>query len=581
MHEDIRDRLGPFAADHDLIAADLGPRGLDLGALLEQACQGRVEVDGTGLGIERAIVEPGRAELRGADEGNQALPATAVSILRIPQGDTGPPRLDPGLEQVGLVRLADVAQVVGRLHRLVVQPGQLTADPKQSLRGQDLEILAADTVDHPELLRHRLPLRRVGLLGELGPAEPELARGDDLLLEEAALELAGTGLTRGDEPVTRRLRLAKGTDRFSDVTDERVRVQSRLVRPALRGLELRQCLRQRRVAREGDALEFGQGRAGGRCGGRRCGCGRGWSRAIRHLHRRHRRRHGRGRWYSSGHLASEPARSGRRSRPGRPVPVQPRQPSWSCAYPQRDRAKSRSPAHSTAGLIGTRDNPLETQPNGCELPANPIWPIAGETLANPPVLRVVRMILSPHARAHERRHDMTHALIGWLALGMAGQVPASPAVQRPPNFVIIVADDLGYGDLGCYGAKTIATPRLDAMAAGGARFTDFYVAAPFCSPSRASLLTGRYPAQCGVPYVLFPAEHTGLPPAEITLAELLQQRGYATACVGKWHLGWDRTFRPRLPGLRRVLRAAPRQRLDRVARRRAVPADLRARAARR
>jgi len=147
---------------------------------------------------------------------------------------------------------------------------------------------------------------------------------------------------------------------------------------------------------------------------------------------------------------------------------------------------------------------------------------------------------------------MTLALAVWLALGMAGQATASPvespAAQRPPNFVIIVADDLGYGDLGCYGARTIATPRLDAMAAGGARFTDFYMAAPFCSPSRASLLTGRYPAQCGVPYVLFPAEHTGLPPAEITLAELLKEHGYATACIGKWHLGWDRAFRPHLHG---------------------------------
>ena len=146
---------------------------------------------------------------------------------------------------------------------------------------------------------------------------------------------------------------------------------------------------------------------------------------------------------------------------------------------------------------------------------------------------------------------MTLALAVWLALGMAGQATA-PAehseAEHPPNFVIIVADDLGYGDLGCYGAKTIATPRLDALAASGAKFTDFYVAAPFCSPSRASLLTGRYPTQCGVPYVLFPAEHTGLPPDEITLAELLRERGYATACIGKWHLGWDRTFRPRAHG---------------------------------
>src|SRR5436190_394723 len=140
------------------------------------------------------------------------------------------------------------------------------------------------------------------------------------------------------------------------------------------------------------------------------------------------------------------------------------------------------------------------------------------------------------------------ALFACAAVLMAGDLRAGDpqaGTPRPPNVVVIFADDLGYGDLGCYGSKTIATPRIDAMAAQGARFTDFYVAAPFCSPSRAALLTGRYPARCGVPYVLFQAEHTGLPPDEITIAELLKERGYATACVGKWHLGWDRPFRPR------------------------------------
>lgn len=117
-----------------------------------------------------------------------------------------------------------------------------------------------------------------------------------------------------------------------------------------------------------------------------------------------------------------------------------------------------------------------------------------------------------------------------------------------PNLVVIFADDLGYGDLGCYGSKVIATPRLDRMAAEGVRFTDFYVASPFCSPSRAALLTGRLPARCGVPYVLFPTEHTGLPPEEVTLAEMLKPAGYATACVGKWHLGWRRELRPERQG---------------------------------
>ncbi len=118
------------------------------------------------------------------------------------------------------------------------------------------------------------------------------------------------------------------------------------------------------------------------------------------------------------------------------------------------------------------------------------------------------------------------------------------AAETRPNIIVILADDLGYGDLGCYGSSTIATPRLDRMAREGARFTNAYCAAPFCSPARAGLLTGRLPARCGLPYVMFPAEHHGLPSAEITIAEALKQQGYATACVGKWHLGWDAPFRP-------------------------------------
>jgi arylsulfatase A-like enzyme len=125
---------------------------------------------------------------------------------------------------------------------------------------------------------------------------------------------------------------------------------------------------------------------------------------------------------------------------------------------------------------------------------------------------------------------------------------ASCFSSERPNIIVIFTDDQGYGDLGCYGSKTIATPRLDRMAAEGMRFTDFYVAAPFCSPSRAALLTGRQPARCGVPYVLFPGEHHGLPPEEITLAELLKSAGYATGMVGKWHLGWRRELRPQKQG---------------------------------
>lgn len=129
-----------------------------------------------------------------------------------------------------------------------------------------------------------------------------------------------------------------------------------------------------------------------------------------------------------------------------------------------------------------------------------------------------------------------------LMLALPGQA------ATPPNIIFILADDLGYGDLSCYGSTTIATPRLDRLAQAGIRFTDYYSASPFCSPSRAAFLTGRLPARCGVPYVLFPAEHTGLPAAEVTLAEALRAQGYATACIGKWHLGWDQVHRPQKQG---------------------------------
>ncbi len=140
------------------------------------------------------------------------------------------------------------------------------------------------------------------------------------------------------------------------------------------------------------------------------------------------------------------------------------------------------------------------------------------------------------------------ALLAALAAAAPAGFSAAPPPARPPNFIVILADDLGYGDLGCYGSETIATPHLDRLAREGMRFTDFYVASPFCSPSRAALLTGRLPARSGVPYVLFPAEHTGLPPGETTIAEHLRAAGYATALVGKWHLGWRRELRPTRQG---------------------------------
>jgi arylsulfatase A-like enzyme len=125
-----------------------------------------------------------------------------------------------------------------------------------------------------------------------------------------------------------------------------------------------------------------------------------------------------------------------------------------------------------------------------------------------------------------------------LFQGLAGAVLSAKlkAQNRPPNVVVIYADDLGYGDLSCYGSS-INTPNLDQMAQDGIRFTQFYSASPVCSPSRAALLTGRYPTRVGVPRVMDPNDKGGLSASETTMAEMLKQSGYATMCIGKWHLG--------------------------------------------
>jgi arylsulfatase A-like enzyme len=110
----------------------------------------------------------------------------------------------------------------------------------------------------------------------------------------------------------------------------------------------------------------------------------------------------------------------------------------------------------------------------------------------------------------------------------------TPVDLGPPNVVLILADDLGWGDLGSYGNSRIRTPNLDRMAAEGARFTSFYVAAPICAPSRAALMTGRWPPRVGIPW----NPPTRLHGDEVVIAEPLRDRGYATAMLGKWHLGW-------------------------------------------
>lgn len=125
--------------------------------------------------------------------------------------------------------------------------------------------------------------------------------------------------------------------------------------------------------------------------------------------------------------------------------------------------------------------------------------------------------------------------VSWSFLALA------VSAERPPNIVIIYADDLGWGDPSCYGHPTIRTPNIDGLASDGMRFTNFYSAAEVCTPSRAALLTGRYPIRSGMAHdrfrVLRSNSANGLPKDELTLAELLKDSGYATACIGKWHLG--------------------------------------------
>ena len=122
-------------------------------------------------------------------------------------------------------------------------------------------------------------------------------------------------------------------------------------------------------------------------------------------------------------------------------------------------------------------------------------------------------------------------------------------LEKAPNFIVIFTDDQGYGDVGVFGASDIATPNLDRMADEGVRFTDFYVGSAVCTPSRAGLLTGSYPGRIGLQVgVVFPNSTKGLHPDEITIADLLKEKGYATACIGKWHLGRPASLLPTRQG---------------------------------
>jgi len=147
------------------------------------------------------------------------------------------------------------------------------------------------------------------------------------------------------------------------------------------------------------------------------------------------------------------------------------------------------------------------------------------------------------------------AITGLLSVGVTAQQCIHLSEKNnssTPNFIIIFADDMGYGDVGIYGHPTIKTPNLDKMGMQGQRWTNFYVAAPVCTPSRAGLLTGRLPVRTGMSSekrrVLFPDSNGGLPENEITIASALKGVGYVTACIGKWHLGHLPQFSPNAHG---------------------------------
>jgi arylsulfatase A len=159
-------------------------------------------------------------------------------------------------------------------------------------------------------------------------------------------------------------------------------------------------------------------------------------------------------------------------------------------------------------------------------------------------------------RIHERRVGGSRSLgiapgtarLFLASLVLGGFAPQTPRVacgqDRPPNIVLVFVDDLGYGDVGSYGAPRIRTPHIDRLASEGVRFTDFYVAQAVCSASRAALLTGAYSNRVGILGALVPTSTTGIADTETTLAEVLKGRGYSTAIYGKWHLGHLPPFLP-------------------------------------
>ena len=145
---------------------------------------------------------------------------------------------------------------------------------------------------------------------------------------------------------------------------------------------------------------------------------------------------------------------------------------------------------------------------------------------------------------------LTRLALALVATAIPGFAAAGEKMSRKPNVVVILADDLGYGDLGCYGNKIVPTPHIDSIARNGVRCTDGYATAAVCSPSRAALLTGRYQQRFGFEFNAGPQERAarneemGLPLTETTMAEHVKKQGYVTGMVGKWHLGLPPKFHP-------------------------------------
>ena len=146
-----------------------------------------------------------------------------------------------------------------------------------------------------------------------------------------------------------------------------------------------------------------------------------------------------------------------------------------------------------------------------------------------------------------RRKFIKHAIAATLSLGLPSLFSSCDnTLINKPNFIIILADDLGYGDIGCFGNKKIKTPNLDNLAREGMKFTDFHSNGAVCSPTRAALLTGRYQQRCGIEGVVSAANHRekGMSLDEITFAEVLKPVGYTTGMFGKWHVGYPAQYNP-------------------------------------